>query len=89
MDQMVEDLDGVEVMDDVIVAGDETTHEKRLQKFVERASKQGLKLNKEKCKIRQTQVPYVGHLLTAEGFNIDPRKSRQFKKCPSRKAKKM
>ena len=50
MDQMVEDLDGVEViMDDVIIAGDATTHDERLCKFLERASKQGLKLNKEKC----------------------------------------
>ena len=75
MDQMVEDLDGVEVlMDDVIIAGDDTTHDERLCKFLERASKQGLKLNKEKCKIRQTEVPYVGHLLTAEGLKIDPQK---------------
>ena len=75
MDRMVEDLDGVEViMDDVIVAGDETTHDERLQKFLERASKHGLKLDKEKCKISQTQVPHVGHLLTSEGLKIDPQK---------------
>ena len=49
MDRMVEDLDGVEViMDDVIVAGDETTHDERLTKFLERASTQGLKLNRER-----------------------------------------
>ena len=53
---MVEDFEGVEViMDDVVVAGDETTHDERLQKFLDRAAKQGLKLNKEKWKIRQTQ----------------------------------
>ena len=35
---MFEDLDGVAViMDDVIVANDETTHNERLQKFLERA----------------------------------------------------
>ena len=75
MDRIVEDLDGVEViMDDVIVAGDETTHDERLQKFLERASNQGLKFNKEKCKIRQRQAPYEGHLLTSEGLKIDPQK---------------
>lgn len=65
---MDEDLQGVQVlMDDVIVAGDETYHDERLliMKFPERASKESLKLNREKCKIRQTQVPYVGHLLPA------------------------
>ena len=72
MDRMVEDLDGMEViMDDAIAAGDETTHDERLQKSLERTSKQGLKLNKEKCKIRQTQVPYVGHLLTSEALKKD------------------
>ena len=88
MDQMVEDLDGVEViMDDVIVAGDETTHDERLKTFLERALKQGLKLNKEKCKIRQTQVPYVGHLLTAEGLKIDPQKVKAIQEMPEPQSK--
>ena len=88
MDQMVEDLDGVEViMDDVIVAGDETTHDERLQKFLERASKKGLKLNKEKCKIRQREVPYVGHLLTADGLKIDPQKVKAIDEMPEPKTK--
>ena len=40
---MVEDLDGVEViMDDVIVAEDETTHDERLQTYLEKVSKKGL-----------------------------------------------
>lgn len=73
MDRMVEALEGVEgIMDDVVMAGDETTHDERFQKFLGRASKQDLRLNKEKCKIRQTQVTYVGHLLTSEGLKIDP-----------------
>ena len=47
MDHLVEDLDDIEViMDDVIMAGDETTHDERLQKFLERASKNGLKTEK-------------------------------------------
>ena len=73
MDRMVEDLDRVEViMDDIIVAGDESTHDERLIKFLERASTQGLKLNQGKCKICQREVPYVGHLLTAGGLKVDP-----------------
>ena len=88
MDPMVEALDGVEaIMDDVIAAGDETTHDERLQKFLERASKQGLKLNKEKCKIRQTQVSYVGHLLASEGLKIDPRKVKAVQEMPEPQSK--
>ena len=88
MDRMVEDLEGVEViMDDVVVAGDETTHDERLQKFLDRASKQGLKLNKEKCKIRQTQVAYEGHLLTSEGLNIDLQKVKAVQEMPAPQSK--
>ena len=48
---MIEDLDGVAViMDDVILAGDERTHDERLQKFLKRASKHGLKLDKENAR---------------------------------------
>ena len=55
-----------------LIDGDDTTHDEHLQKFLERASKQGLKLNEEKCKICRKEVPYAGHLLTGEGLKIDP-----------------
>ena len=56
-------------------------------KFLERASKEGLKLNREKCKIRQTQVPYVGQLLEAEGLKVDPHKVKAIKEMPEPKGK--
>ena len=85
---MVEDLDGVEViMDNVIIAGDETTHHERLMKFLERASKKGLKLNKQKCKIHKREVPYVGHLLNTEGLKIDPQKVKAIHEMPEPKTK--
>ena len=85
---MVEDLEGVEViMDDVVVAGDETAHDERLQKCLDRAPKQGLKLNKEKCKIRQTQVPHVRHLITSEGLQIDPQKVKAVQEMPALQTK--
>ena len=47
MDQMVEDLDGVEViMNDLVISGDDATHDEQLMKFLERTSKKGLKPNK-------------------------------------------
>ena len=88
MDRIVEDLEGVEVIiDDAFVAGDETTHGERLQKFLDRAAKQGLKLNKEKCKIRQRQVPHVGYLLTSEGLKIDPQKAKAVQEMPAPQTK--
>ena len=50
-------------MDDVIVAGDETTHDEQLHKFLERASMKGLKLNREKYKIRQMKCLTLGIFL--------------------------
>ena len=44
-------------------------------------------LNREKCKIRQTQVPYVGHLLEAEGLKVDPHKVKAIKEMPEPKGK--
>ena len=75
MDQMVEDLDGVEViMNDLVISGDDATHDEQLMKFLERTSKKGLKPNKEKCKILQGEMPYVEHLLTVKGLKINPKK---------------
>jgi hypothetical protein len=88
MDRMLEDLDGVEViMGDVIVVGDETTHDERLTKFLHRALTEGLKLNREKCKIRQREVPYAGHLLTEEGLRMDLRKVEAIREMPTRNNK--
>ena len=88
MDQMVEDLEGGEIiMDDVIVSGDKTTHDERLFKFLERASKQGLRLNREKCKNCQPEGPYVGHLLTAQGLQIDPQKVKVIQDMPEPESK--
>ena len=88
INRMVEDLEGLEViMDYVVVASDETTHDERLQKFLGRASKQGLKPTKEKCKIRQTQLPYIGHLLTSEGLTIDPQKVKAVQEMPAPQSK--
>ena len=41
-----------------------------------------MKLNKEKCKIRQTEVPCLGHLLTAEGLTNDALKVKAIHEMP-------
>lgn len=76
MTQMFEDIEGAAViMDDILVAGRTLQeHDERLKQVVERACKNNLKLNKEKCLIRKTEVPYVGHLLTKDGVKPDPEK---------------
>ena len=39
-----------------------------------------MKLNKEKFKLRMSEVPYVGHLLTKDGLKLDPSKIEAIQK---------
>ncbi|KAF0043714.1 hypothetical protein F2P81_005051 [Scophthalmus maximus] len=76
MDCMLEGISGATaIMDDIqIAAPDVKTHDAILCKVVERANSYNLRLNFRKCHIRQSEVPYVGHLLTAGGLKPDPAK---------------
>ena len=82
MHEFVEGLQGVEVIaDDFVIAGfGDTTEEayKSLEQnersFFTRCREWNLKLNKLKVSRAQTNVPFMGHLLTPEGLKPDPRK---------------
>ena len=64
--ELFEGITGVEVIvDDILVWGEDLKqHDERLEKVLQRAKERNLKLNRDKCKFRSTQVPYIGHLLT-------------------------
>jgi hypothetical protein len=66
MKQLLEGLEGVEViMDDMLVWGENNEqHNERLIKLLERLRAIGLQLNKDKCKIGLTEIPYIGHPLS-------------------------
>ena len=87
------DLEGVEiVVDDVLIwAENIAQHDERLEKFLDRVRKVGLKLNDKKSVICTQQVEYVGHLLTSEGLRPSPdrnqssyRNERTTKTCRTR-----
>ena len=84
MDQMLEGIDGATgVMDDILIAAPTMTeHDTILRKVVERATSYNLKLNFDKCHIRQSAVPYVGHLITADGLKPDPAKTEAVRCMP-------
>jgi len=42
--------------------------------FLERCRERNLKLNKKKARLRQQEVPFIGHILTPEGLKPDPLK---------------
>ena len=45
-------------------------------------TKYGLKLNKQILKIRQSEVLYVGHMLTREGLRADTAKAAAIRDMP-------
>ena len=62
-------------MDDIIVwSKDVNQHDERLRGVLERAKRYQLRLSLKNGKIRQSQVSYVGHLLTVECVKADPEK---------------
>ena len=76
MKQLLEGLDGVDViMDDILIWGEDILqHDERLIKLLHGLRAIGLKLNKDKCKIGLTEIPYIGHLLSEKGVKPDPSK---------------
>ena len=82
LNQALDRLDGLlTVHDDMVIYGvgetdEEATadHNNKLQQFLQRCREQGVKLNKKKLKLLCKEIPYMGHLVTADGLRPDPEK---------------
>ena len=62
-------------MDDVLITGQtKEEHDDRLQQVLQIVQNAGLKLNREKCKIAQTRVDFLGMKLDKDGVHPDPAK---------------
>ena len=69
------DLEGVVcVADDIIVVGvgetkekAEKDHDRKLMNLQRRCKERNIKLNEEKAAIKQTEIPFIGHLITKDG----------------------
>ena len=89
-DQVVEGLKGVHsIVDDILVYGEGDTdeeaiadHDEKLKKLLLRCRERGLKLNKHKLRLRQKEVRFIGHLITADGLKPDPEKVRAVEQMP-------
>ena len=89
MHEVVEGLQGVEVVaDDFVVVGcgnaDEATqnHDQNLDAFLQRCKERNLKLNDKKLKLRMSEVPFIGHVATAGGLCVDPKKVQAIVEMP-------
>ena len=74
MFELFEDLQGVKVIeDDLLIWGrDDYEHDARLKHVLDRAQEVNLKFNAKKCRIKQEEVIYVGHVRSKEGLKLDP-----------------
>lgn len=78
MEKAVGDMHLLQVivyLDDIIVFGRTLEeHEERLLKVLDRLRECGLKVSIDKCQFCQSQVRYVGHIVSAAGVSPDPAK---------------
>ena len=89
MHQLIEVLFGVEVVaDDFVVVGfgdnevdKHRSHDANLLAFIQRCEQSGVKFNANKM-LRIPGVPFIGHIATADGLQVDPRKVRAINDKP-------
>ena len=87
MEELLKDLPGVICyMEDILVFGRTgEEHDENLKKVLKIIQARGLKLNKEKCVFGQSQIPFLGHVIGAEGIHIDEGKVKAILSLPSPK----
>ena len=84
MDTMLEGIDGARaVMDDILIAAETPAkHDIIMKQVVRRAHEWNLKLNFEKCHLKQSRVKYIGHVVTSNGLEPDPDKVKAVMEYP-------
>jgi len=75
-------------LDDVLVFGKTLEeHNKRLRDVLERFRQANLKLKPSKCSFLQTEIKYLGHIISSDGLKTDPSKISAVKNWPVPKTK--
>lgn len=76
MTELLKDQDGVVAyMDDILVYSENMEqHEVQLQNTLETLKRAGLKLNNDKCVLRQRRLTYLGHCIDEHGIHPDQAK---------------
>ena len=82
IDQTFEGCSGtVGIADDIVIYGkSEEEHDKHMHEMMNRCTSTGLKLNPDKCKIKQKKIKFYGVMCSADGIHPDPDKVSALKK---------
>ena len=92
MDEIFKDLPNVFVItDDILVVGydrDGKDHDGTLKRVLQIFIQVNLKLNKDKCHFRCTQVLFLGKILSKNDVKSDPWKLKAMTEMPPSKTKK-
>lgn len=83
-------LEGVELyIDDIIIWGrSQVEHDERLKEVFRVAKLNNITFNKEKCKFGMSEITFMGHKITKNGFFPDESKILAIKNMPTPKTKK-
>ena len=90
VNQALEGLEGIlKITDDILVygVGDNENearigHDRKLEALLNRCRERGVALNKNKLKLRISEVSFMGHIFSKEGLKIDPDKVKAVLKMP-------
>jgi hypothetical protein len=85
MSELLEGIEGVACyQDDVIVYGStEKEHDERLDRVLKVIANSGMKLNQQKCSLKQISIKFLGHIISEHGCQPDPEKIRAIADLPS------
>ena len=74
MSYLLQGIPGVSVyQDDILVYGKNMTdHDRHLEDVLNIIQKSGLKLNKQKCILRQPELDFFGHCISEKGVRAHP-----------------
>ena len=82
------------IFDDILIYGVGETkaeaienHDQRLIALFERCKSKGIKLNREKCNFRLSEVSFMGHVISEEGLKPDPTKIQGVQEMPAPESK--
>ena len=65
----------VNMIDDTLVYGrNQTEHDERLEKVLQKLEEAGITLNAEKCEYSKASLTFLGHVVDASGIRPDPEK---------------